>query len=116
MEDLTDIEKTECGTSGDFLSWKNASLQWILKGNAKRLHNQKDPCDRESAVEIFSEGFLSGVACMEHCQKLGSRSPPVRTVEELQNLTSATLTIAIFYAGVALAISTLLSPVSLVFG
>ena len=54
LEDLTDIEKTECGTSGDFLSWKNASLQWILKGNAKRLHNQKDPCDRESAVEIFS--------------------------------------------------------------
>ena len=67
LEDMTDIEKTECGTSGDFLSWKYASLQWILKGNAKRLHNQKAPCDRESAVEIFSEGFLSGVACMEHC-------------------------------------------------
>ena len=86
MRDITNAESPECGRSGDFLTWERALETWVLTGKAERL-NLLGPCQRESSLTIFALGFPSATACMEHCKKLGSRSPPVRTLQEWQNLT-----------------------------
>ena len=52
MKDMTNIESTEFGRSGDFVSWEQLSGKWTLKGRAKKL---KDigPCQRDSSLSIF---------------------------------------------------------------
>ena len=86
MRDMTSSESPECGRSGDFLTWERASESWVLKGKARKL-NFLGPCQRESSLSIFALGFPSAATCMDLCKKLGTRSPPVRTLKEWQNLT-----------------------------
>ena len=45
------------------------------------------PCRRESAMNIFTANYNKHSECMYHCEKLGKgRSPPVSTIEKLNNL------------------------------
>ena len=85
---MTKAENADCGRSGDFQSWEQLSGKWTLKGKAKKI---KDigPCRRDSSLSIFLGDalFRSANACMAFCQKLGGRSPPVRTLQEWENLT-----------------------------
>ena len=88
MRDMTKAENAECGRFGDFQSWEQLSGKWTLKGKAKKL---KDigPCQSDSSLSIFLDDtlFRTATACMAFCQKLGGRSPPVRTLHEWENLT-----------------------------
>ena len=88
MGNITKAESVECGKPGDHLSWEKAFKQWNLKGQA-RNGSAFGPCQRESSIAVFSDDakFPSATACMKFCQKLGGRSPPVRTIKEWENLT-----------------------------
>ena len=89
MKHVTNAESPECRRSGDILRWENSSEAWVLnlKGTATK-ERMFGPCQRESTVTIFAHpnAFPKPTDCMEHCKKLGSRSPPVRTLQEWQNL------------------------------
>ena len=46
----------------------------------------RGPCKRESKIHVYpmrEDHHHSD--CMQHCEKLGGRSPPVRTFDEWQN-------------------------------
>ena len=82
------VSKTEagtdhCGAAGDYVNWKEAN--WTLHSKARiiEMDSARGPCRRESKVQVFrmAEWVLHS-DCMQHCQKLGGRSPPVRTFEE----------------------------------
>ena len=47
------------------------------------VDSAKGPCRRKSMMHVYlmSEDHYQSY-CMQHCEKLGGRSPPVRTVEE----------------------------------
>ena len=90
MAKLTDVNEEECGAelSGNILSWEET--KWTLHGEAKarKIDASQGPCAKKSKVNIFTktEGW-KGFECMEHCRKVGSRSPSVRTLEGWQNIT-----------------------------
>ena len=90
MARLTDVNENECGAelSGNILSWEET--RWTLHGEvkARKTDASQGPCAKKSRVNIFTktEGW-KGFECMEHCRKVGSRSPSVRTLEGWQNIT-----------------------------
>ena len=88
----------ECGKEGNLFSWNDFSSETgelILHGkaNKKRILQSNGPCTRESRLTVFTSEFQSFFDCMRHCQKLGARSPSVRTLNEFQVLTKEMRTI-----------------------
>ena len=91
MKAMTHAEGEECGTPGNFLSWEKASRNeeaWNLKGNASTitLPSNEGPCWKEKTITIFKSKSMSAYQCMEHCKKIGSRSPTLRTLQEWESL------------------------------
>ena len=96
MVAMTRAGGAECGAVGDFLSWDVA--EWALTSQARiqMVGELAGPCTRDSQINVFTASFtFHGAAtnenkesgCMEHCQKIGKgRSPPVRTLQELETL------------------------------
>ena len=86
-KDITNSERSECGQPGNYLRWNET--KWNLAGNANELSIPviDGPCQNEIPLKVYTANFRSAVACMQHCQKLGGRSPPVRTLMEWQGLT-----------------------------
>ena len=82
MERMTGGE--ECGAPGDYLSWEET--EWILHSKAReRMVDAREPCRKESRINVFTADFKYHSDCMEHCQKIGGgRSPPLRTLQELE--------------------------------
>ena len=77
-----------CGVQGDFLSWDDSLEEswWTLHSKARVVKLEsgvEGPCRRESTMHVFP--FMEPhwhKDCMEHCTKLGGRSPSVRTHSE----------------------------------
>ena len=70
---------------GDFVSWKESN--WTLHSMAEMIwmDSAEGPCRRKSTIHVYPMKAyisLSHSHCMEHCEKLGGRSPPVRTLEQ----------------------------------
>ena len=99
MMNLTFAEGEGCGgTEGNILNWKDftsntsemegqqkgASWTFHGKANNKTILQKNGPCESQSKVIVFTSEYTSSFACMEHCQKLGVRSPSVRTQDELK--------------------------------
>ena len=84
MIELTTAGGAECGSSGDLLSWNDT--EWSLHSQAKMVEVDRrldGPCWRQSKLKIFSiEANHWQHDCMNLCQKLGGRSPSVRTLHE----------------------------------
>ena len=83
MQELTTAGGERCGTQGDFLSWEEAN--WTLHSEAKLVEVDRlldGPCKSEGNMHIFPMLYHSHRDCMELCQKLGGRSPPVTTQKE----------------------------------
>ena len=98
MINLTNAEGEDCDKEGNLFSWNDVSSrtgELILHGkaNKKRILQSNGPCTRESRVTVFTSEFQSFFDCMRHCQKLGARSPSVRTLNEFQVLTKEMRTI-----------------------
>ena len=83
---------TECGLSGDFLSWEKSveEEQWALHSKARWIEMDgglEGPCIAKAKINVFmmTEGHYHS-ECMKHCEKLGGRSPSVKTKIEWENL------------------------------
>ena len=101
MADLTS-EGEECGIKGNLTQWgsflsreemikrNSTSLvdRWSLFGRTvfRKVAESDGPCQRQKEVIVFTSEYRSSYDCMEHCKKLGTRSPPVKTSEELERL------------------------------
>ena len=92
MKVQTSAGDEECGLAGDFLSWEKSleEEQWTLHSKARLVDldgGLESPCMRKAKLNVF---FMSAPHyhsfCMDHCKKLGSRSPPLRTKTEWENL------------------------------
>ena len=83
MERMTEAGTETCGSAGDFLNWEEAD--WTLHSKARviEMDSAKGPCRRESKMHVYpmTEAHQHS-DCMQHCKKLGGRSPPVTTYEE----------------------------------
>ena len=88
MQNLTTAGEKMCGAPGDFLSWKK--INWTLHSKARIIDidgASEGPCRRKSKVQVFPlEGYQNQGKCMELCQKLGGRSPSVKTHESWEYL------------------------------
>ena len=86
FNELITVAGTEnCGAAGDFLNWQETN--WTLHSKARviEINSTRGPCRRESKLIVFPmEDYQS--YCMQHCEKLGGKSPSVRTFEEWQTL------------------------------
>ena len=72
-----------CGASGDYLSWEGAN--WTLHSEARiiEVDSAEGPCKRVSNIHIYSmKEYHDQSYCMKHCEKIGLRSPSVRTVHD----------------------------------
>ena len=92
MKSQTSPGDKECGLEGDFLSWEKSleEKQWTLHSKARWVEldgGLKGPCRAKSNLNIFPmrEGHWQK-DCMKHCEKLGGRSPSVKTKQEWENL------------------------------
>ena len=92
MKLQTSAGKEACGLAGDFLSWEKSleEGQWALHSKARWVEldgGLESPCMAASKINIFPliEGHRNS-HCMELCQKLGGRSPSVKTTEEWEGL------------------------------
>ena len=75
----------ECGEGGDYLSWDE--MQWKLHGHAVVEEVDVDePCMGEPPINFYPAGFRQMKSCMHFCEKLGSRSPSVTTLQEWEGL------------------------------
>ena len=84
---MTQAGSEVCGVPGDFLSWEEKV--WTLHSQAKmvKVDELEGPCRREREMHVFTADFELHSDFMHHCEKLGKgRSPPVRTLEELETL------------------------------
>ena len=95
MKSRTEQGGQGCGASGNLFNWTNVRQGRVKENSTFSLHGKskiktmlksKGPCQKKSKVNVFNVKFNSFFDCMEHCQKLGTRSPPVRTLEELRDL------------------------------
>ena len=92
MKLQTTAGEKECGLAGDFLSWEKSleGKQWTLHSKARFVEldgGLESPCMTKARMNIFpmTEWHYHS-DCMEHCKKLGGRSPPVTTEQEWENL------------------------------
>ena len=84
---MTTAGSEECGHLGDFLIWEEAHFQIHSQARMFTVDELEGPCRRESGINVFTADYKLHCECMGHCEKLGkSRSPPVRTLQELETL------------------------------
>ena len=77
-----------CRVPGNFLCSSKIFALSAKRPTAVELdHELQGPCRKEAAVHVFpvKEAHWN-IDCMEHCKKLGGRSPSVRTNEEWRAL------------------------------
>ena len=102
MQDGTVMEEGgKCGThAGDLitwdeLNWKRETVSDEQEGTEVTLHGKTTtkmiphsdgPCHAKSDLNLFTINSKSSFECMEHCKKLGGRSPPLITQEEWSTL------------------------------
>ena len=80
MEEMT-RGQGGCIEDGDYLAWRD--MEWILHGHATlETVKMAETCAGEPWANLYFASFLEMESCMHHCQKLGSRVPPVRNVTE----------------------------------
>ena len=83
LNEMTTRGSKSCGQPGDLINWKEAN--WTLHSKARiiEVDSAKGPCRRKSMMHVYlmSEWHHQSY-CMQHCEKLGGRSPPLRTSEE----------------------------------
>ena len=78
MVKITSGGEKECGEEGDYLAWREA--RWTLHGEAAiEVMEMKGPCEEDSNLNLFYGKFFNMENCMQHCEKLGVRVPPVIT-------------------------------------
>ena len=76
MEEITTSEN--CVHQGDYLSWDES--KWTFHGEASlEKEDKSDFCRGKSKFGFYSAPFPSLYLCMQHCEKLKSRSPSVVT-------------------------------------
>ena len=92
MKSQTRAGERECGLEGDFLSWEKSleEEQWTLHSKVRWVDMDgglEGPCRAKAKMNLFpmNEGHHQN-DCMKHCEKLGGRSPSVKTKEEWENL------------------------------
>ena len=87
MKLITTAGEGECGLAGDFLSWEKSlgEEQWTLSTKATWIDVPESPCLPKADMNIFLN-IEQHNECMDHCKKLGGRSPPVRTEMEWRSL------------------------------
>ena len=62
-------------------------MQWKLIGQSViDTVDEKELCMRHPPINLYPAGYPSMQSCMQFCQKLGSRSPPVITLQQWTNL------------------------------
>ena len=95
MTNITTAGHLDCGKAGDLVSWDPQKLRLSgYGGKAEKLRAGEGACRRVSKMHIFSlEAIHMHTDCMEHCQKLWGRSPPVRTQIEWDLVKSELATI-----------------------
>ena len=70
-----------CVDDGDYLSWWE--MEWNLHGEAKiETVDSKELCRASPSVNLFFAGFSGMESCMYFCQNLGTRAPPVVTLQQ----------------------------------
>ena len=85
MKGLTEAGGAECGAPGDFLNWEEANLTLNSNCTRSRVDPREGPCWVRSQVHVYS-GNWKQPKCMQHCKKVGGRSPAVGTLLQWQNL------------------------------
>ena len=81
MKSITRGGGQDCGRPGDFLAWQN--MEWSLHGESLiESLDPEEPCEEEPMFNLYNAYFLSMKDCMQHCEKLGTRAPPVVTQEQ----------------------------------
>ena len=91
MKSKTRAGETECGLSGDFLSWEKSleEEQWTLHSKARWVEldgGLEGPCSAKANIDIFPMNEAHWHSdCMKHCKKLGGRPPSVETKTEWEN-------------------------------
>ena len=74
-----------CAPEGDYLAWRD--MQWKLKGDASiETVDEKEPCIGQPFFNLYPEVYPSMQSCKYLCGNLGSRSPPIVTVQQWTNL------------------------------
>ena len=75
----------KCTPDGDYLAWKD--MQWNLRGQAViETVDEKEPCMGHPFLNIYPNQYHSMESCSHFCQNLGSRSPPLVTLQQWTNL------------------------------
>ena len=70
-----------CVAEGDYLAWRD--MHWNLKGHAViETVNVEEPCMQNPSINLYPAGFSKMEECMQFCEKMESRSPPVTTLKE----------------------------------
>ena len=91
MKSLTKPGAEECGLAGNFLSWQESleQEQWSLHSKARWVDldgGLESPCLVKSKMNVFPMiEFLWHSDCMDHCKKLGGRSPSVKAKADWDN-------------------------------
>ena len=89
MKSQTSPGEKQCGLQGDFLSWEKslAEEQWTLHSKARWVELDGGPCSAIAKMNVFPMiNFHLHSDCMKHCEKLGGRSPSVKTEKEWDDL------------------------------
>ena len=92
MKSQTTAGGEECGLAGDFLSWEKSveEKQWTLHSKARWVDldgGLEGSCKAKATMSVFPmNGYHFHSDCMEHCEKLGGRSPSVGKEKEWGNL------------------------------
>ena len=82
MKAITTGGEAFCGQVGDHLSWEE--MEWNYMGEAKTTKvSDGEPCRAEQDIRVFTEHFLFNTDCMQHCEKMHGRAPPVTRGERL---------------------------------
>ena len=81
IEKMRAITKAKgCGEEGDYLAWSES--KWTLHGEAVEIEDQDELCQEKSNFGFYSASFPEMSTCMQHCEKLKSRSPSVVTMDD----------------------------------
>ena len=85
MKEVTEAGTMHCGLSGDYLNWEEADWTLYSKARIIGMDSARGPCRSDSRMHVYpmSEKHRHS-DCMQHCEKLGGRSPSVKTFEEWQ--------------------------------
>ena len=83
MKSMT--EGSYCAEEGDYLAW--GDMEWTLHGKASlEIVDHEEPCKQQPYVNLYYTSYPSMEACMHHCEKLGTRFPPVTSFQDWAKL------------------------------